>query len=279
MSRTGLRSAWLPRPMAVAPPLDPNAMPGPRAPALCAADQPVLSQGPARQLRQARAHADARADEHRRRDAARTGTSRYWDENLLQGPPPLDPFPQVVGITRAPHVRGAGVRAGALVSAAGREGRPRRAARAVVPRRGRAARRRPGDRRGRAALAADPRATSRRARCKPVYRGDYRKPYRDDPAAAPRPAAARQLPHHDQPDRHARLPQPLRLLLPRRPTGCTCRTGCATSSRSSRSSGPTASRTPCSSTTTSARGRTTCASSAGRCGRSSRSGAPPSRST
>ncbi|HEY4491878.1 MAG TPA: hypothetical protein VI958_07730, partial [Acidobacteriota bacterium] len=24
---------------------------------------------------------------------------RYWDENLLQGPPPVDPFPQVVGIT------------------------------------------------------------------------------------------------------------------------------------------------------------------------------------
>jgi radical SAM superfamily enzyme YgiQ (UPF0313 family) len=24
---------------------------------------------------------------------------RYWDENLLQGPPPFDPFPQVVGIT------------------------------------------------------------------------------------------------------------------------------------------------------------------------------------
>jgi radical SAM superfamily enzyme YgiQ (UPF0313 family) len=24
---------------------------------------------------------------------------RYWDENLLQGPPPWDPFPQVVGIT------------------------------------------------------------------------------------------------------------------------------------------------------------------------------------
>jgi len=24
---------------------------------------------------------------------------RYWDENLLQGPPPLNPFPQVVGIT------------------------------------------------------------------------------------------------------------------------------------------------------------------------------------
>ncbi|HEX5046161.1 MAG TPA: hypothetical protein VFX89_03490, partial [Gammaproteobacteria bacterium] len=24
---------------------------------------------------------------------------RYWDENLLQGAPPLDPFPEVVGIT------------------------------------------------------------------------------------------------------------------------------------------------------------------------------------
>src|SRR5262249_13942276 len=24
---------------------------------------------------------------------------RYWDENLLQGPPPYDPFPQVVGIS------------------------------------------------------------------------------------------------------------------------------------------------------------------------------------
>src|SRR5262245_1320661 len=26
-------------------------------------------------------------------------TVRYWDEKLLQGPPPSDPFPQVVGIT------------------------------------------------------------------------------------------------------------------------------------------------------------------------------------
>ena len=24
---------------------------------------------------------------------------RYWDENLLQGPPPCEPFPEVVGIT------------------------------------------------------------------------------------------------------------------------------------------------------------------------------------
>lgn len=26
-------------------------------------------------------------------------TVAYWDENLLQGPPPLEPFPEVVGIT------------------------------------------------------------------------------------------------------------------------------------------------------------------------------------
>src|SRR5436309_15951143 len=26
-------------------------------------------------------------------------TVRYWDENLLQGPPPAAPFPQVVGIS------------------------------------------------------------------------------------------------------------------------------------------------------------------------------------
>src|SRR5262245_25318552 len=26
-------------------------------------------------------------------------TVAYWDENLLQGPPPSDPFPEVVGIT------------------------------------------------------------------------------------------------------------------------------------------------------------------------------------
>ena len=25
---------------------------------------------------------------------------RYWDENLLQGPPPAEPLPEVVGITR-----------------------------------------------------------------------------------------------------------------------------------------------------------------------------------
>ena len=193
---------------------------------------------------------------------------RYWDENLLQGPPPADPFPQVVGITRASHVRAARLRAGRVVSRARRDRRPRRPARAVVSGGGAGARRCDRDRRRRAALAADPRATSSAARLQRRYAADYSRAVPRGSAAAPRHPAARVVPHDDQPDRHARLPQPLRLLLSRRPTACTCRIGCATSSRSSPSSRPTASRTPCSSTTTSARGPSTCASSARRCGRS-----------
>ena len=81
---------------------------------------------------------------------------RYWDENLLQGPPPCEPLPQVVGITV--HLTFA--RRAYELAAWYREPRVdrgvRRAARAVVPGRGRAARRRDRGRRGRAALAADP---------------------------------------------------------------------------------------------------------------------------
>jgi radical SAM superfamily enzyme YgiQ (UPF0313 family) len=43
-----------------------------------------------------RADANARAYERGRRDARRVC---YWDENLLQGPPPVKPLPRVVGIT------------------------------------------------------------------------------------------------------------------------------------------------------------------------------------
>jgi hypothetical protein len=38
---------------------------------------------------------------------------RYWDENLLQGPPPGDPLPEVVGITAPASWRGGIARAGA----------------------------------------------------------------------------------------------------------------------------------------------------------------------
>ena len=58
-------------------------------------------------------------------------------------------------------------------------------------------------------------------------------PYRDDPPPAARPAAARCVPDHDQPDRHARLPQPLRLLLPRHRRAAHALPGARRRSRSS----------------------------------------------
>ena len=136
----------------------------------------------------------------------------YWDENLLQGPPPWEPFPQVVGITvhltfaeRAYELAHWYRQRGAKVS-------PGRTTRPVVPRGGRATRGRPGDRRGGAALARDP-PRRRGGTLAPVYRGSYRRPYREDPPPR-RNLLPRGLSDHDEPDRHAGLPQSLRLLLP-----------------------------------------------------------------
>ncbi len=115
---------------------------------------------------------------------------------------------------RPPDVRQARLRAGALVPGARREGRPRRPARALVP--GGSARRTPtrsssarACRSGREILgdveAGRAAAGLPRRLLAPVPRR---------PRAAPQPAPARELPDDDEPDRDARLPQPLRLLLP-----------------------------------------------------------------
>ncbi len=105
---------------------------------------------------------------------------RYWDENLLQGPPPCDPFPQVVGVTvhltfaaRAYALadwyrrRGAKVILGGLhVLSCPDEVRPHADALVIgegVHVWGRVLR--------------DVEA----GRLQKTYRGDYRKPYRDDP--------------------------------------------------------------------------------------------------
>ena len=105
----------------------------------------------------------------------------YWDENLLQGPPPWEPFPQVVGITvhltfaeRAYALadwyrrRGAGSSWAACTCSRARRRRPR------TPTRWRSAR----------GSGSGPRssATSRRATLRAVYRGSYRRPYREEPA-------------------------------------------------------------------------------------------------
>ncbi len=107
-------------------------------------------------------------------------TVQYWDENLLQGPPPIEPFPQVVGITvhltfaqRAYELaawyrqRGAVVIFGGLhVLSCPDEARPH--ADALVIGEGVQAW---------AEVLRDVEAGTLKA----VYRGDYTKPYRDDP--------------------------------------------------------------------------------------------------
>jgi radical SAM superfamily enzyme YgiQ (UPF0313 family) len=107
-------------------------------------------------------------------------TVDYWDENLLQGPPPWRPFPQVVGITvhltfarrayalaRWYRERGAKVVFGGLhaISCAD-EARPH--ADVVVIGEG---------------VQAWPQVLrdAEAGVLRPVYHGDYRKPYRDDP--------------------------------------------------------------------------------------------------
>src|SRR5262249_30584292 len=104
----------------------------------------------------------------------------YWDENLLQGPPPCEPFPQVVGISvhltfarRAYELaawyrqRGAKVVLGGLhVLSCPDEAAPHAHALAI------------GD-----GVQLWPIILSdvEAGRLQPVYRADFRRPYRDDP--------------------------------------------------------------------------------------------------
>lgn len=105
----------------------------------------------------------------------------YWDENLLQGPPPIRPMPQVVGITvhltfarRAYELAAWYRRGGARVVLGGPhvtccpdEAAPHADAIAI------------GE-----GVQLWPRILQdiERGDLQPVYRGDYRRPYRDDPA-------------------------------------------------------------------------------------------------
>jgi radical SAM superfamily enzyme YgiQ (UPF0313 family) len=106
---------------------------------------------------------------------------RYWDENLLQGAPPSEPFPQVVGISvhltfaqRAYELsrwyrrRGAKVIFGGLhVISCPEEVRPHADALVV------------GDG---VQVWGDVLRDVEAGNLRPEYHGDYRRPYRDDPA-------------------------------------------------------------------------------------------------
>jgi len=170
---------WLPEPMAVAPPLDPNAIPGPRRRRYALLINPFYRKDP-----------HASFGKHVLTPSlaltAIAGATpahwdlKYWDENLLQGPPPLDPFPEVVAISvhltfakRAYELArwyrqwGAKVILGGLhVLSAPEEAAPH--ADAIAFGEG-------------VQLWAKILDDVEKDALQPVYRGDYRKPYRDDP--------------------------------------------------------------------------------------------------
>ena len=174
------RKRWLPKEMRVAPELDPNASPGPRRRRYALLINPFYRKDP-----------NASFGKHvltpslaLTATAAATPPSwqlRYWDENLLQGPPPLDPFPEVVGISvhltfakrayalaRWYRQWGAKVVLGGLhVLTAPEEAAEHADALAI----GEGVQLWPQ-------ILADVEAGS----LQKVYRGDYKRPYRDDPA-------------------------------------------------------------------------------------------------
>lgn len=169
----------LPRAMAVAPTLDDDAIPGPRRRRYVLLINPFYRKDP-----------NASFGKHVLTPtlaltamAAATPPRwelRYWDENLLQGPPPLDPFPEVVAITvhltfakRAYELArwyrqwGAKVVLGGLhVLTAPAEAAEHADAVAI----GEGAQLWPG-------ILDD----LERDQLKPIYRGDYKRPYREDP--------------------------------------------------------------------------------------------------
>ena len=161
-------------------------------------------------------------------------TVRYWDENLLQGPPPANPMPEVVGITVHLTFARAGLRAGrAGIGRAGRkvvlgglhvlscpeEAAPHADALAI------------GD--GVQLWPRDPARRRERARCKPRLPRDYDSAYRDDP-----PPRRDLLPRAEFLTTPASSPRAAATTAAAsaisRPTACTCPTGCATSEQVAR---------------------------------------------
>ena len=176
----GGRQPWLPKAMTTAPVLAPDAIPGPMRRRYALLINPFYRKDP---------HASFGKHVLTPTLALTTIAAatpahwevRYWDENLLQGPPPLDPFPEVVGITVHLTFAKRAYELARWYRAVGREGRSRRTARAVRARRSRAARGCARARRRRAALAANSRGRRGRHACSPSTAATTRKPYRDDP--------------------------------------------------------------------------------------------------
>ncbi len=175
-----MQADWLPRAMREPPRLDPRVRPGPPTPRHALLINPFYRKDPHASfgkhvLTPTLALTSIAAATPPEWDVA------YWDENLLQGPPPWRPFPRVVGITvhltfaerayalaRWYRERGAKVVLGGLhVLSCPDEAAPHADALAV----GEGVRLWPE-------ILRDADAGALR----PVYRGDYRRPYREEPA-------------------------------------------------------------------------------------------------
>jgi len=173
-------SRWISRGMRTAPRLDPGVRPGPVRPRRALLINPFYPKDPHASFGKhvltpslALTSIAAATPPH--------WEVSYWDENLLQGPPPWDPFPQVVGITvhltfaqrayalaRWYRRRGAKVILGGLhVTSCPEEAAPHADAVAI------------GE-----GVQLWPRILRdvQSAALQPVYRGDFRRPYRQEPA-------------------------------------------------------------------------------------------------
>lgn len=172
--------AWYPREMRIAPPLDTDRVPGPIQQRQALLINPFYAKDPHASFGKhvltptlALTSVAGATPPH--------WTIAYWDENLLQGPPPLEPLPEVVGISvhltfaerayelaRWYRAWGSKVVLGGLhVISCPDEAAPHADALAI------------GDG---VQLWPEILADIEAGRLRGVYRADFRRPYRDDPA-------------------------------------------------------------------------------------------------
>src|SRR3954465_4559160 len=93
-----MSTAWMPRPMRVAPSLDPALRTGPVRPRFALLLNPFYAKDPHASFgKHVLTPSLALTSIAAATPPERQG--RAWDETPLQGPPPHEPFPQAVGIT------------------------------------------------------------------------------------------------------------------------------------------------------------------------------------
>src|SRR6187551_36779 len=96
--RTKLKRRWLPREMREPPLLEDTALNGPVTPRRVLLINPFYAKDPHASFGK-HVLTPTLALTSIAASTPPEWSVRYWDENLLHGPPPFDPFPEVVGIT------------------------------------------------------------------------------------------------------------------------------------------------------------------------------------